>query len=67
MARDTARDGKPIDLKSGNSTRNDQLHKSTKIQSSVTPEQYPAEDRNAQVEAATGQPAAAKVRKTGKW
>lgn len=48
--------GAPLDLHSGTPSQNDRLHAATKIQSSVTPEQYPESEREAQVEAATGQP-----------
>lgn len=47
----------PLDPKGANPSENSALHAMTGIQSSVTPEQYPAAERAAQVEAATGRPA----------
>ncbi|MES2492942.1 MAG: hypothetical protein V4579_06625 [Pseudomonadota bacterium] len=53
---------KPIDLKSDNPSQNSRTHAATSIQSVVEPEDYPTAERDAQVEAATGRPAA-KTRK----
>lgn len=47
----------PIDLNSDDTNENSRLHAATSIQSPVTPDQYPEEERQAQVEAATGKPA----------
>jgi hypothetical protein len=38
----------PLDPKSDNPSQNSRLHAATKIQSSVTPEQYPEEERRLQ-------------------
>lgn len=43
----------PLDLNTPDTTENDRLHAATSIQSSVTPEQYPLKDREAQTAAAT--------------
>lgn len=56
MTSDSKRERAPIQVETENASRNDQLHKATKLQSVVTPEQYPETEREAQVEAATGQP-----------
>lgn len=52
---DKANEG-PIELDSDNPSQNSRLHAATKFQSSVKPEDYPARTRQAQTDAATGQP-----------
>ncbi|CAH0496064.1 hypothetical protein [Novosphingobium sp. CECT 9465] len=46
----------PLDIHGGSPSQNGRMHAATKIQSPVTPEQYPESERDAQVAAATGQP-----------
>jgi hypothetical protein len=52
-------DGKtrnPVDPKSANPSLNSEVRATTAINSSVKPEDYPKEDREQQVRAATGKP-----------
>ncbi|MCX7284914.1 MAG: hypothetical protein NTX28_12865 [Novosphingobium sp.] len=53
----TKKSAKPVDLEGGSAGQNDKLYAATSNQSVVTPEQYPAEEREAQKEIATGRPA----------
>lgn len=45
-----------VDPKSDNPSLNSEVHATTAINSSVKPEDYPKEDREQQVRAATGRP-----------
>lgn len=44
----------PIEVDGGNASQKSRLRTATAVQSSVTPEDYPAEERKQQVAAATG-------------
>jgi hypothetical protein len=54
---ENARTADPLEPKSANPSQNSRQHASTAIQSDTTPEAYPAFEREAQVEQATGRPA----------
>lgn len=56
MVTEGQKQGAPVEADTGSASRNDQLHKATKLQSSVRPEEYPLAERQAQTEAATGRP-----------
>ena len=56
--RGTAGGTRGLDIDAANPSRNSTLHGATEAQSSVEPEDYPAEKRQSQVEAATGRPGA---------
>ena len=45
-----------LDTRAANPSRNSTLHGATEAQSSVKPEDYPAEKRQSQVDTATGRP-----------
>jgi hypothetical protein len=45
---------RPLEPKSANPSQNSRLRAATDIQSAVTPEDYPEDERHAQVTAATG-------------
>lgn len=47
-----------LDSKTASPSRNSTLHGATEAQSSVEPTDYPAEERQAQVDTATGRPGA---------
>jgi hypothetical protein len=47
----------PLDPKAANASENSRLRASTAIQSDTNPDAYPAFEREAQVEQATGRPA----------
>ncbi|MBW8785529.1 MAG: hypothetical protein JF593_12980 [Novosphingobium sp.] len=51
---DSKKTERPLDPHSDNPSLNEELHADTEINSSVTPEDYPAKKRKEQVEAATG-------------
>jgi hypothetical protein len=50
---DQPRNDDPVEPKSDNPSLNSRLHAATEIQSSVTPQDYPARDRQLQVEQST--------------
>lgn len=54
--RGTTRRGNGLDPQSDNPSRNSALHGATEAQSSVSPEDYPAEKRASQTGTATGRP-----------
>lgn len=45
---------KPMDLEGGSAGQKDKIHAATSIQSIVTPEDYPTEEREAETQVATG-------------
>ena len=45
-----------LDSRAGNPSRNSALHGATEAQSSIEPTDYPAKQRQAQVQVATGRP-----------
>lgn len=53
------KDCKPLEIESDNPSQNSRLKAATKIQSSVRPKDYPAQDRADQVKAGTGENAKA--------
>ena len=54
---ENARTSDPLERNDTNPSENSRLHAATAIQSDTTPEAYPAWEREAQVEQATGRPA----------
>lgn len=54
---ENARTSDPLERDEANPSKNSVLHAATAIQSDTTPEAYPAWEREAQVEQATGRPA----------
>ena len=54
--RGTAGGTRGLDTRAANPSRNSTLHGATEAQSSVAPEDYPAEKRQSQVDTATGRP-----------
>jgi hypothetical protein len=57
---ENAKTADPLNPEAGSASQNSRQHASTAIQSEVTPEAYPAFEREAQVEQATGRPAGEK-------
>ncbi len=58
VRRGTAGGSRGLDSRVASPGRNSTLHGATEAQSSVEPEDYPAEKRQSQVDSATGRPGA---------
>jgi hypothetical protein len=53
---ENAKNLRPLDPESTDASLNSEIHATTAINSSVSPESYPQADRDEQVRAATGRP-----------